>query len=458
MAAWSIAARITFRTALVLTLGWALAIGAAMFAVRYELNEVFDSTLEEMGQYLLAEITEREAAVLAAPGPPIMRPAAQHDEYVTYIVADMAGRVRVRSHQAAERPLRLPLTEGFETVGGQRFYTEFSPDGRYAIQLAERQGHRSHAIERITLGLALPLALLLPLLMLAVRRVVAAGLSPVAELGAQVARRDGQSLTPITMPSAPRELGVLVEDINRLLLRLSSALESERRFVADSAHELRTPVAAALAQAQLLADQLGPVHAAQPGALAIARDMGRLGARVEKLLQLARAEAGIGLSREPVDLVQVTSMICDEFAHRPGAERLQLVLGPNGTAPVWTDLDAAAIAVRNLIENGLRHGAPDQPVRVIIATDATTGGSRLCVQSGGPALPPEILAGLPARFRRHATHNDGSGLGLSIVDALMRQMGGGLALSSPAPGQPDGFEAALWFPATGPTNTTASNN
>ena len=134
----------------------------------------------------------------------------------------------------------------------------------------------------------MPLALLLPLLMLAVRRGGAAGLSPVAALGAQVARHDGQSLTPITVPSVPRELGVLVDDINRLLLRLSSALESERRFVADSAHELRTPMAAVLAQAQLLADQLGPGHTARPGAQAIVRDMGRLGTRVEKLPQLAR--------------------------------------------------------------------------------------------------------------------------------------------------------------------------
>jgi two-component system OmpR family sensor kinase len=161
---------------------------------------------------------------------------------------------------------------------------------------------------------------------------------------------------------------------------------------------------------------------------------------VEKLLQLARAESGAALTREPFDALPVLRLLVDEQARRSEV-RGRVALDDGGRSALWLDgdLDAFGIAVQNLLDNALAHG--DGEVRVGLLAEGT-----ISVASGGPAVPAAELAGLTARFVRGRTRGPGSGLGLAIVEAIARQSGGSLTLHSPARGRPDGFEAVLALP------------
>jgi two-component system OmpR family sensor kinase len=245
---------------------------------------------------------------------------------------------------------------------------------------------------------------------------------------------------PLEAPRLPAELAAIRDGVNLLLRRLRQALEAERSFSANAAHELRTPVAAALAQAQLLAARLPAGGAERAEAEEMAAGLARLGARLEKLLQLSRAEAGVALRLEPVDLLVPLSLLVEEFASQSDVgPRLRFDDGGLDRLMVAADLDALAIALRNLIENALRHG----PAGGVVEVSVHAGG-QVRVVNGGPAVPPDRLATLPRRFVSHGSR--GSGLGLSIVQTIADQIGGELILRSPARGRTDGFETVLSLP------------
>lgn len=162
----------------------------------------------------------------------------------------------------------------------------------------------------------------------------------------------------------PRELQPIAISVNLLMMRLKTALEAEREFASNSAHELRTPIAGALAQTQMLISELGD-SANRHRAGQIEASLIKLSHLAEKLLQLSRAEAGIGISDRIMDLNQVLDMVLLDFwrsmsdperlvLHRPEGPRL---IGPFSE-------DAFAIVLRNLIENALLHGRKDEPVEV----------------------------------------------------------------------------------------------
>jgi len=215
-------------------------------------------------------------------------------------------------------------------------------------------------------------------------------------------------------------------------------LESERAFAANSAHELRTPVAAALAQTQRLAVELqGLPQLARSEQ--IAATLRRLGDLVEKLLQLARAEAGIALSRDAVDVMPALRLVIEEIARRGDVgARLQFDDGGRRRLVLRIDVDAFAIALRNLVDNALHHGAAGG--KVIVAIDRE---GALHVINDGPVVPPDRLATLTRRFERAAAAVPGAGLGLAIVETIVAQSGGTLELRSPASGRAAGFEAVL---------------
>jgi two-component system OmpR family sensor kinase len=421
---------------------WIASAISAAIVVSRELNELFDSVLMESVQVLLPDLSERYGDQLAAPPPgaaTVVTRTIPHDEYLTWRLYAADGRLLMRSHGASADPMP-PV--GFATIADARYYTERTPDGRWFLTIAEPPGHRRHAIAPTLWRLLAPLFLLVVATLLLVPLVVRRGFAPVHALRAEISRRGGSNLAPLDAPRMPSELAAIRDGVDLLLRRLRQALEAERSFSANAAHELRTPVAAALAQAQLLAARLPPASAERREAEEMAAGLARLGARLEKLLQLARAEAGVALRREPVDLLVPLSLLVEEFAAQPGVGgRLRFDDGGMDRLMVAADLDALAIALRNLIENALRHAPPDGLVEVVARANGT-----VCVINGGPVVPAERLATLRHRFVSHGLK--GSGLGLSIVQAIAEQVGGQLILRSPASGHSDGFEATLSLAAT----------
>ena len=298
------------------------------------------------------------------------------------------------------------------------------------------------AVRESAATLLWPLIVLIPASIFAVWFVVGRALKPIETLRQDIATKDGGNMAPIESGRLPREIKPIARSVNLLLARLRAALEAEREFTANSAHELRTPIAGALAQTQRLAQELpaGPVRQRAQQVEASLTNLGRL---AEKLLQLSRAEAGIGRSDTPSDLKAILDMLMVDYARDSRTEGRVAYQAEPGAAMVRNaDIDAFGIVIRNLVENALSHGDPEQPVEVSI-----DGNGTIRVVNDSSVIAAADLANLKRRFRRGATNAPGSGLGLAIADRITTQMGGTLELISPASGSRSGFEARITLPA-----------
>ena len=401
---------------------------------------MFDSSLKETAQRLTPLVTAALGHDVKAPADrPQPAPPAGRD-ILLYQLRAADGSVLSASRDAPAAPFEAPLEAGFhDTLAYRVLTTELADRGLY-LQVADLLADRREAAGEDALALLGPLLLLVPLSALAIWLIVGRAMAPIEALRRRIGERDGANLAPLEAEDIPSELSGIVVSVDRLLERLRLALEAEREFTANSAHELRTPIAGALAQTQRLVAEL-PAGAGRRRAAQVEAALVELARLAEKLLQLARAEAGIGTASKNVDLVPVVELVVGDFLRRPGCrDRLKLDVADQARLVRRVDVDAFAIALRNLIENALDHGDKSAPVEVAVGDDLS-----LSVVNGGAVVEPDELAGLTQRFRRGPSRAKGTGLGLAIANALVRQMGGRLDLASPAPGRPAGFAARISF-------------
>lgn len=437
-AAASLQKRLSVGLTLLLSVLWMVATVSSGLVVQSELNEAFDSALEETAQRILPlavlEIINRDAS---APAQHIGVLQA-HKEYLTYLVRDNHGKLLMQSHDADPRVFnRLPV-EGFSSTATHRLYGVSALSASVFIEVAEPLNHRREAALDASRTLLLPLFGLIPLSLLGCWLLVRFSLRSVRAYRYAIEIRGAGDLRPIAVANLPAEIAPLAAAVNHLLERLRSALEAERSFTANSAHELRTPLAATLAQVQRLCREApaGPLQIRATQIETALRELSRL---AEKLMQLAKAEGAGLLAASPQDLGLLARYVVDELQRSAGT-RLHLAVPPGASLRAHIDADAFAILLRNLIENALKHGAEDQPVQVSLSADGL-----LRVVNGGAVVPAPLLAQLTERFVRGDSQAQGSGLGLAIVAAIARGVGARLTLASPASGMPDGFEANVQF-------------
>ncbi len=412
-----------------------LAIGMTAQNLVHEMNEVFDSALEETAQRMLPlaviDIINREEEGRDR-RVETLRP---HDEYLTYLVRDAKGNVLLRSHEADEQSFPSFERVGFVTTPTHRIYFDAALQGTVNIAVAEPTAHRREAASEVLVGMALPLALVVPLSLLGIWMLVRTSMAPVQAFRKEIELRSGADLAPVSAIGLPAEIEPIAEALNCLLDRLRRALEAERGFTANSAHELRTPVAAALAQTQrLLAEAEEPKI--RERAVQIEAALQRLSHLSEKLMQLARAEGGRLQTSQSVDIARVLELVVDELTHNKQSNERIVVSVPASTVMSNIDPDAFAILARNLIENAGKHGSPDEPVWVTLSENGV-----LTVVNDGPIVPPDVLSRLTQPFERGNTAARGSGLGLAIAKAIASGAGGDLLLTSPPEGRSGGFEA-----------------
>jgi two-component system OmpR family sensor kinase len=244
----------------------------------------------------------------------------------------------------------------------------------------------------------------------------------------------------------PEELAPLVEQINALLARLAASLETERRFVADAAHELRSPVAALALQIQLA--ERAQTDAARAAALAeLKSGIARAGRLVQQLLDLARLEPGVVSEPPgPVDLAQTVREVIGGFAAR--ADRQGVDLGAD--APPALLVTGAPSELRslvaNLVDNALRYAPANSAVTVSLR--AAGGAVELAVEDAGPGIPPEQRERVLRRFQRvEGDPTSGSGLGLPIAKAIAERHRGSLRLGEARPGrEPPGLSVQVRLP------------
>lgn len=411
---------------------WIIALFLAGAVLRHELDEVSDSALQEAAERILSiavvEVTNSEDQAARR-----ISPIGQHDEYLTYAVYDSEGQVLLYSHEAHRKLFSGARRLGFWNRHGYRLYGLEAVSGTYSIAVAEPIKHRRETLIHTMQALALPMTALLPLSVLWVLWLTRNRLRPMRRLSDALHARDESDLAPITTDELQAEFLPLGTSINVLMERMSRALDAERTFTSSAAHEMRTPIAAALAQAQRLSRELEE-KPEQARAQALAAELKRLARLAEKLLQLARAE-GAGVLRETrSDLVPVLALTLDDFRREGAGKRLEAELPEE--APSYIDPDAFGILARNLIENALLHSPIGTPVRLVLSPDGV-----LTVSNESETIPSERLEQLTRRFERAGTGGPGSGLGLAIAESIARAAKGQLDLISPIPGKEGGFRA-----------------
>ena len=438
----SLAGRLALSLGLLLTAMWIAAAWATAVILRHEMDEVFDSALQETAQRLLplavVDIVGREEEGVTQR----LAVIRDHEEFFTYIVRDGEGRILLQSHAAD--PATFPAWDGtgFRQTATHRLFNDEALQGTVRITVAEPLAHRATVSREIQMGLGLPLLVLLPFTLLAIALATRASLAPVRRFRERLAARTPRDLSPVPSDDIPSELAPVADTLNSLLDRLKGAFEAERHFAANAAHELRTPLAGAIAQVQRLRSET-PDGKAAARAAEIEATLKRLTRFSERLMQLARAEGGRLRTDTVSDLGTVVRLVVEDIARQTAPDRIRLTVADQA---VMSDLDpdAFGIVCRNLVENALRHGAEAGPVEVSLGADGT-----LRVSNEGAAVPPETLSRLTERFERGDARVAGSGLGLAIVAAIAERIGSRLVLASPRPGHADGFEASLVVPAAG---------
>ncbi|WP_280552932.1 HAMP domain-containing sensor histidine kinase [Halomonas sp. 25-S5] len=421
------------------TLFWLVATTVTALIVEHTIDRTLDSSLEETAQRILSlavvEIVNRDNLDLVQ----YVAPLRVHEEYLTYLVRDASGNALLASHDVD--PSTFPETPqaGLRSTATHRLYGTTAISDTLFIEVAEPLASRRQAKGQAIVMLLLPLAGLIPLSLMGIWWFVRHALSGVRAYRDALEARGAGDLSLVEGKRLPAELVPIAEAVNHLLERLRRALESERSFTANSAHELRTPLAATLAQVQRLRHEAPPGRL-QDRAARIEASLRQLSRLSEKLMQLAKAEGSDLLAETPQDVRPIIAHVVDDF-RRVSAVRLELSLPKEARILSSIDPDALAILLRNLIENALKHGQDDRPVEVALSSEGV-----LRVVNAGPVIPAEVLARLTDRFTRGNTRAGGSGLGLAIAQAIAEGAGVTLTLLAPASGRKDGFEASLRLP------------
>lgn len=272
-------------------------------------------------------------------------------------------------------------------------------------------------------------------------------LRPVLRVSESLAARTPLDLTLVSERGLPDEFTPLVRSFNDLMTRLGQALQHERAFLGEAAHELRTPLAALLAQAQVL-QHAGDREEAGEALDHLIAGIERTSRLAQQLLDAARVEAGGSTVRTmDLDLALVAGMVVDEF-ELTALHNDQSIEVVGGYAPVRGDIDDLGILVRNLIDNALRHGGPGTRVVVETRLGASEGSpmAMLKVSDDGPGIAPSDLARVFDRFYRadNGRRTSGIGMGLSLVEAVVTSHGGKLECGVGLDGR--GLSIEIWLP------------
>lgn len=341
------------------------------------------------------------------------------------VLDDSADRVRYYDDEYGGRDIRLvTLRQAIRPGSGQ---------GAVLIHVGERLTVRAESARQLLLRIMVPQALLIFVAVLVVWYAVGRGLRPLASLQRDVTARSDRDLSPLPEEQVPEELRPLVRAMNDLLGRLSKALESRQRFVADAAHQLRTPIAGIktqtelalrLAQSDDTQSTLKQLHTATEQATRL----------VNQLLWLARAEPGAGRvpHAEPLDLVALARDTTTEWV--PHALTRNIDLGFDSPLPgarIEGDPFMLREMLNNLLDNAVRYTQPGGQVTVRVAPEPP--GVVLSVEDNGPGIPETERARVFERFYRVlGTGADGCGLGLAIVREIALSHGGDASLTGSA--------------------------
>ncbi len=421
---------------------WLITTVASYLDTRHEVGEMFDAQLAQGARTLLS-LSNHELSELggAAPegGHVHFMPenlgqvsGGRHPHRVVYqIWSTDSDKLLVRSDQAPTEALS-ELRQGFSDrqVRGQRWriYSLPGQGSHLMIQIGERYRDRDELIHAAVLRTSIPMLFALPVLGLLIWFGVGRALGPLTVLTREIGNRAAAHLEPVQQAAAPAEIAPLIIALNHLFDRLQQAFDNERRFTADAAHELRTPLAALRTQAEV-ALRAQDDSSRNQALRQVLRGVDRATRLVEQLLTLARLDPETGLQQTAaVDLCNVAMETLAELEGGAAQKQIELSLTEPCDGRVNGHAPSLAILLRNLVDNAIRYTPAGGNVAVAVRHD---GRQRILeVADSGVGIPEEERQRVFDRFfRRPGSEATGSGLGLSIVHRIVELHHGTIELS-----------------------------
>ncbi|AMC35997.1 ATP-binding protein [Janthinobacterium sp. B9-8] len=396
----SLATRLTLLVLLLTSLTWAAFSAVLLYETHDEVNELLDKQLYVYTELLWQSLDDSDDLKILISGKP------DHLPRVVFSLYSSEGKLLLSSSEYV-----LPFQTEYEkktrtiTMDDHRWEIAVRQNDERQLIVGEPHQKREQLIDEIIeyLGITamIALAILLPLLLLAIRQ----GLLPLRAVDAELARRAPDNLEALTL-AVPREIAPLRNRLNTLFAQVSATLEKERRFTADAAHELRTPLAGLRVQIELA--QGSPRPEAREKALKQALlGVDRSTHLVGQLLELARLDFAAIQTDQKVDIVQLAEYALQDAGLAPE------YLHTENTGTWYGHAGLLALLLRNLLDNAKRYAGENTAITIQINQNS------ICISDNGPGVAPEVLARLGERFYRPPGQSQtGAGLGLSIVHRI----------------------------------------
>lgn len=433
--------RLVLLSLLAIGLVWMATLGFSYHDARGEIDRLFDAHLAQAAALLVAQ-SEVELDELDTRHTP---EASRYVRSVSFQVWRRGQTLSLHSANAPDEALGSS-TEGFadRTVAGTRWrvFSAWDHDHENLIHVGEQTAARDKVLREMLENLVRPLLVALPVLAVVLWLAIHTGLRPMRRVTEEIARRHPEHLEPVDVTGAPAEIRPLITQLNQLLGRVARSLDSTRRFTADAAHELRTPLAAIRAQAQVaLASERQEErrHALQQAL----RGCDLATHLIEQLLTLARLDASVTAARETLDVRALASEAVADIAPAALAKEIDIALedGESVRAPLQAGL--IRVLLRNLLDNAVRYSPAGSEVSVAVHR----ADDKVCIEvsDNGPGIPEELRKRVFDRFYR-VTGNEaqGSGLGLSIVRCIVDIHDGEITLSPREQGR--GLQVSVYLP------------
>lgn len=438
-----------------------LAVWGAMAVFSYresreEINELFDARLEQ-GAHIILLLDLKRLQRLAETETNIIDDQDgdedNRNQSLPFQVWDAQGQLLLHNASAPHVPFNPEL--GFKTLKTDdrkwRTLALWNADQSLQVRVFEDAQQRSHWAGGIMRRMLTPLLIALPGLALLIWLSIGRGLQPLLSISKAMAARSANKLDQITLDKVPKEIQTLIASLNDLLQRLTESMDKERRFTADAAHELRTPLAAIKVQAEVALAAQDPAQHDQ-ALHGIIEGINRTTRLSEQLLLLARLDHLAPESQHVLDLAHLAQNCAARYANKALDKNIDLSVNAEPSPTISGDPVLLDALLGNLIDNAIRYTGSDGRIEITIQTEE--GRTQLSVKDNGPGLSEDDKTRVLNRFYRvEGNASTGSGLGLSIVERIAQVHQATLSLETGLDQQ--GLGIKLIFPAKDPINPLA---
>jgi len=421
---------------------WSSAAMWIYVSTRAEVQRVLDRRLIEAAGMVASLANDAEDLLVRQPNQSRLVPLPHYSRQLSCQIWTLDGRLVGRSSGAPSQPLANGKS-GFSerVVGGEtwRVYTIADPSKQIRVSVGDNLRVRKRLIGDLMVGLLAPAIAGLVALAVLIWASVGAGLAPLREVALRLACRDPEDFSALGIEHPTKELRPLIQAIDSQFGQLERARADERHFIASAAHELQTPLAGLRAHADVASMTDDPATR-EKSLHSIRKSVDRTARLVGQLLDLSREANGERLPAHWVSMGATMDSLADELASELRRADVRLTVAATA-ADVDLHIAPASLllALRNLIKNAVDHSPPGGAIE--ISAEQRDQCVALCVRDRGPGIPQEELGAIRGRFVRGARERGpGSGLGLSIVELVLSQVGGTLSLRNLPDG---GFEAAI---------------